>query len=158
MLITTMDSNDLRVRARDRGLSGGLERRQDLRSVETLIETAGGDPNQTANVLWTLGLLAAARGGGPRQGVSDSLSEDPGRGALLGGGRVALVATDDLIEPLLGCSTTIPRSACGARRVQPGADRHVRNQPADEDRADLLGWMDETGLDDTTRGSSSRLA
>jgi len=156
MLITTMDSNDLRVRAAAIEVYlAAWNVPKNSESVETLIDRAQSDPDRTANALWTLGLLGSR--GVEAERVKETLQpylKDPREEvrfwAVEG---IALVATDDVIEPLLGVLHDDPsirvreRAACSlAQTGMFETSQRMKIVPT------LLDWMDEPGPDDTTRG------
>ena len=161
MFVTTMNSNDLRVRAAAIevylaawNIAKTSERVDNFIRKTDEIEDEKRDDDATST-LWALGLLGS-RGVEPER-VKQTLlrflkhsREDVRFWAVEG---IALVATDDVIEPLLGVFHDDPsiqvreRAACSlAQTGMFETSQRLKAVPT------LLDWTDEPGLDDTTRG------
>ncbi len=156
MLTTTMDSNDLRVRAAAIEVYlAAWNVPKTPESVEAYIDRARHAPAETPTALWTLGLLGSR--GVEQQRAKETLlpflhdSEEEVRFWAVEG--VALLGTDDLIEPLLqvfhdDASIKVrERAACSlAQTGMFERQQRLKAVPA------LLNWTDDPSLDDATRG------
>ncbi len=155
MLRSAMDSNDLRVRAAAIEIYlAAWNVPKTAEAVDTYIDRARNVREEIPTALWVLGLLGSR--GVETERVKDTLLpylRDPDEQARFWAVEgLALVATDDLIEPLLVIFHDDPspavreRAACSlAQSGMFETAQRMRAVPV------LLNWMDEPGLDGTTR-------